>query len=52
MEAAVLSIIGVVIVLFLLGICVNAREQEQETRTQDKGDAYRLRDQSTRHMPN
>jgi hypothetical protein len=50
MEAAVLSIIGIVIALLLLGICVGA--QEQETRTQDKGDAYRLRDQSTRCMPN
>ena len=44
MEATVLSIIGFVIALFLRGICMNAREQEQETRTQDKGDAYRLRD--------
>jgi hypothetical protein len=52
MEAAVLSIIGIVIALLLLGICVGALEQEQETRTQDKGDAYRLRDQSTRCMPN
>jgi hypothetical protein len=51
MEATVLSVIGIAMALLVLGICVIARDQQQGTRKQDKGDAYRLRDQSTRHMP-
>jgi len=50
MDLVVLALIGsAVALLFLLGICVSAREKEHTTRKQYKGDAYRLRDDSTRH---
>jgi hypothetical protein len=50
MDLAVLVLIGAAVaLLFFLGICVAAREKEHTTRTQYKGDAYRLRDDSTRH---
>ena len=52
MEVGLLVLIGLVTVLFFLGICVAAHEQQRARRTQDKGDAYRLRDQSTRHTLN
>jgi hypothetical protein len=49
MEAVIVLIgIGLAMALLLLGICVNACEREQETKTEDKGDAYRLRADSTR----
>ena len=50
MGLVVLALIGsAVALLFFLGICVAAREKEHTMRTQSKGDAYRLRDDSTRH---
>ena len=50
MDMVVLALIGAAVAsLFFLGICVAAREKEHTMRTQDKGDSYRLRDDSTRH---
>ena len=50
MDLAVLALIGVAVaLLFFLGICVAAWQKELTMRTQYKGDAYRLRDDSTRH---
>jgi hypothetical protein len=48
MEAALVVLIGIVAALVFLGVCVAAREQQSARQTQDHGDAYRLRDQSTR----
>ena len=48
MEVALLSLIGLVFAMLLLGVCVCASEQRETMRTEDKGDAYRIRSESTR----
>lgn len=49
MEAiVVLSVMGIAAVLLFLGICLNAREREQDAETLDKGDAYHARSDPTR----
>jgi hypothetical protein len=51
MDDAVLWVIGIAMALLLLGACVAASEREQQRRTQDRGDAYRLRSGSIRVPP-
>jgi hypothetical protein len=48
---AILFVIGIALALLLVGSCVAASEREQEARRRDKGDAYRLRSDSTRLPP-
>jgi hypothetical protein len=43
METAFLTVAGIAMALLILGVCVAAREREQETRTLGKRDAYRSR---------
>jgi len=47
-DMEIVAILCLVMGLLLVGVCVAAREQEQQRRTKDKGDAYRLRSDSTR----